>query len=211
MRSFEIEGSRKEEIRDLIVFHAKTLPTPPHLIFTLPGREMLDVKLFSEHFPETPIIGIEQIPEDFEYILQNVPRNLTPYQTTIREYSQSTPKTRHHSVVFLDYLGALTDNKRTEIRTFVQNDSLLHSNKETILAITLAKANRNGGSEETLSFVEDLLEPGEDPNTLLNIETIVCSDLQTKGVSVELLECFEYVNSKGAMPMFFFLYRIMKK
>lgn len=210
MKSFEIEGSKKEEIRDLIVSHAKTLLTPPQLIFTLPGKEMLDVKLFSEHFPDTPIIGIEQIPEDFEHILENAPRNLTPYLTSIREYSQSPFKTRHHSIVFLDYLGALTDHKRAEIRNFALNDCLLHPGKETILAITLAKANRSGGLEETLSFVEDLLEPGEDPNTLHNIETIVCSDVQGKGVGVELLECFEYVNSKGAVPMFFILYKICK-
>jgi len=210
MRSFEQEGSKKEVIRDTIVSATKDYIPSPNLIFTLPGKEMIDVELFSAHFPKAIIVGVERNEDDFETILSNPRPNFLPQLTTVKDYSETKVKTTHHDVVFLDYLGPLTQDRREEIKAFVHNPNILHPGRETIVAITLAKANRSGGTEETASFLYDILGSEEEVNNINNIRAIIRNDIGSRTSRVELLEAFQYVNSAGAAPMYFLLYRVIK-
>jgi hypothetical protein len=202
VRSFEKQSKPKEDIRMSFIEHSQSAP---ELILTLPGPHKLDALLFHEHFPQTPIIGLENHKASFEQLIRN-PYPVMPYFMSIHDYAQSKHPTLHHSIVFLDYLGWFDTEKLNDIVALISNENLIHKNKQTLLGLTFSKANRDG-KKAAIEAVQGVWKDHETEDSLDCIEAKIASTLVDVRPNLIGLDCKSYINN-GGMPMYFILYRL---
>ena len=209
-KAYETDKGPKQECRDLIVQHAKSLE--PKTIFTLPAKQGLCVKTFRKHFKST-IIGVERDEKDFKIIQDTL--NIQCYHSDVRQYVHAqTLKTNHHDVVFLDYFSFLNMNVIGDIKAFINNDNILHPDKPFIFAITLAKSMR-GQTEDMLSFMSRVVVDGNQrgaDNTLEEVNEALVSVLleSNENLGLECLVKKEYKAQKNSVPMYFLVFKLVK-
>jgi hypothetical protein len=234
MKKWSLEESAdKDQIRMSFIDRWKKISqSNPSLILTLPGPKKLDAILFRQHFPTTPIIGLERDPALFEILLNNPglapptqsmepghpePFPLIPYHATIRQYANlflksqkddgdgSNPKTLHHSIIFLDYFGHYDSKKLDDIVAIVSNTNIVHPGKKTLLGVTFQKSQRNGRN----AAIKDLkLEAfNEDPSLSVDgVNEKLSSEISLiKDSLINAIEPKEYRNPKG-ITMYFIMY-----
>jgi hypothetical protein len=182
--------------------HSKSAP---ELILTLPGPHKLDALLFHEHFPKTPIIGLENHKASFEQLVKN-PYPVMPYFMSVHDYAQSKHSTLHHSIVFLDYLGWFDTEKLNDIVALISNQHLVHKDKQTLLGLTFSKANRDG-KKAAIEAVQGVWKDYETDGSLDNIWAKLRFELGKVKPNIETIKREQYIND-GGTPMYFVLYRL---
>ena len=192
-----------------IVETASKYQLDPETIFTLPGREMLDIPVFRQAFPKARIVGVEQSKKDFDIISKYRDPCFTINHTTIQDYVRNQFNTTHHGIVFLDYLGWLDEEKLKDIKDFAANQNIIKSDQKTVLAITLQKSNRKG-SEFTDALVSRVWQDQdwtreESKNSIESITAAVWVELSKSRPNVILEDYSEYKNN-GGVPMYFMLF-----
>ena len=208
MRSFEKASTSKDELRRLIPDTAKKYGIEPEVIFTLTGKEMLDIPYFISAFPEAEIKTVERNKNDFKEIIKKSKGRVSTLNATIDEYSRFNLKSGHHGIVFLDYLGAMDSIKVSEIKTFIQNSNIIHD-KPTVLAITFQKGNRQGANK-TLDLIKEIRETDEVENSIEAVTSCIWLALLKIKSDVIVEHYIEYKNSHNSVPMYFILLVIDK-
>jgi len=203
MKSFELKSDIKAHLRQLIPNTAKEHNIVPDVIFTLTGKEMLDVPVFLEAFPKANIICIERNKEDFKSIVQQ--GGVTIFNTTVSDYASFNLHSPHHGIIFLDYLGGLDQDKLQDIMTFISNPNLVRPDQKTVLALTFQKANRQG-KDRVLDLVKEIWDEGEIVNDIKSATGVMITNLCKISSKVTAVEYLEYKNNNSSSPMYFMLF-----
>lgn len=204
MKSFESTSPIKDQIRSSIVNTAVLHEISPGVIFTLTGKEMLDIPIFKSTFPEAQIITIERDKKAYEAIIQKSKGRVLPYNCTVSKYANEDKPGPHHGIVYLDYFDCLTKDTLSEIKRFVTNKNLLHD-KPFVLALTFMKAQRSG-KREVQEMCGNIWEPEEVSNSVESVASIVWMELSKLKPSVQLEDYMEYRNGKKGVSMYFILF-----
>jgi hypothetical protein len=121
----------------------------------------------------------------------------------------------HHDVVFLDYYSFLRENILDEIKTFVGNDNIIHSDKPCILGITLSKGMRRD-KDLTLDLLSEFRWKGHRTGTENNIEQVTEGihgflDISFNLTELEVLYTKQYeADDDKSATMYFILLKIVK-
>jgi len=212
-KSFEIKTGEKQKCRDLICEHAKLKNLNVKTILTLPGRKALCVETFRKQFKKPTIIGLERDSKDFAIIQET--QQFQCFNADIRQWSHAqTLKTNHLDIVFLDYFSFLSTSVLGDITDLLTNDNILHPNKPTLLAITLAKSMR-GYTDDMLKFMSSILVDGNRrsaENTLEDVATAVASHIldSIPTIGIETLVEKEYKAADKSASMYFLAYLLEK-
>jgi hypothetical protein len=205
-KSFETPSPIKDQIRQLIPAFAQANNIDPEVIFTLSGKEMLDVPVFKHVFPRANIRIVERTKGDFEEIVKKSQGQHTVLKGTISEYANFPMMSPHHGIIFLDYFGPLVPEKMKEIRNFITNKNLVHDKKPTLLALTFQK-DRYGSGKETIKLVSEVWEPEEVENSAEGAAAAVWLELCRHKKKVKLEYYTEYRNP-GGCQMYFIIFII---
>ena len=203
MKSFELKSDIKAHLRQLIPNTAKEHNIVPDVIFTLTGKEMLDVPVFLEAFPKANIICIERNKEDFKSIVQQ--GGVTIFNTTVSDYASFNLHSPHHGIIFLDYLGGLDQDKLQDIMTFISNPNLVRPDQKTVLALTFQKGNRQG-KDRVLDLVKEIWDEGEIVNDIKSATGVMITNLCKIRSKVTAVEYLEYKNNNSSSAMYFMLF-----
>jgi hypothetical protein len=211
-KAFETMTGDKQEIREMICYHAKQEIPNVRKIFTLPSREALCYHTFKKKFP---VANIECIERKEDIVDELHDKGIECKWTDIKTYATLGIKEMHHDVVFLDYYSFLRENILDEIKTFVGNDNIIHSDKPCILGITLSKGMRRD-KDLTLDLLSEFRWKGHRTGTENNIEQVTEGihgflDISFNLTELEVLYTKQYeADDDKSATMYFILLKIVK-